>query len=266
MRSFVVTDDGFVGTYVRPAQVTAPAPAVVFLGGTGGGDPRESAELFAARGIPALSVAYFGAPGLPPSLSDIALEYFDRPLAWLRSQPEVDPGRVWIAGVSAGSEAAELVAAARPGLVHGALAIAPSSVSHCSFAVGCPTPAWLAHQRPVAATGQFDITTPTDNPRAVIKVEQIAGPVLLVCGEADLVWESCRYADAIVQRRRDHHPARSTTLLSYPSAGHGLILLAPFVPRAVPPPQARMYGATPLANDEALADAWPKILHAIRTT
>ena len=134
------------------------------------------------------------------------------------------------------------------------------------FAVGCPTPAWLADHRPVSATGQFDVAAPTDNPQAVIKVEQIAGPVLLVCGQADLVWESCRYADAIVQRRRNHHPTRSSTLLSYPSAGHGLILLAPFVPRAVPPPQARMYGATPLANDEALADAWPKILHAIRST
>lgn len=264
IRQFNVYADGFAGTYVRPSGPATRGPAVLFLGGTGGGEPRYAADYFAARGIPALSVAYFGVPDLSPSLTGIPLEYFARPLTWLRSRPEIDPDRVWIAGVSAGSEAAALVAADRPDLVHGLLALAPSSVAHCAFAAGCPTPAWLRAGRPVPATGQYDLTTPTDDPGAVIEVERIRGPVLAVCGEADLVWDSCGYAAAMLQRRHGRAADRRDLLLSYPDAGHGLILLAPFVPRLAAPPDARMSGSTTTANDEALADAWPKILRRIR--
>ncbi len=261
-QTFGVNDHGFVGTYFAPADVSSRSPAVLVLGGTGGGDPAYAARQFAARGIPALSVAYFGSPGLSPSLTNIALEYFDRPLTWLRAQPQVDPGRVWIVGVSAGSEAAALVAVDRPRLVHGLVAVAPSSVAHCSFAAGCPAPAWLRDGRPVPATGQFDAIAPTDNPRSVIKTENIPGPVLTVCGEQDVVWDSCGYAEAILQRRSQTRPHRrpADELLSYPNAGHGLILLTPYQPRQAPPPEARMAGSTPTANDQALADAWPRVL------
>jgi pimeloyl-ACP methyl ester carboxylesterase len=192
------------------------------------------------------------------------LQYFARPLAWLRSQPEIDPDRVWIAGVSAGTEAAALVAADRPNLVHGLLVLAPSSVAHCSFSIGCPTPAWLRDGQDVPATGQFDMTTPTDTPGSAIKVERIRGPVVAVCGDADLIWDSCRYAAALFQRRHGRAADHRDLLLSYPDAGHGLILLAPFVPRLAPPVEARMSGSTPTANDEALADAWPRIVARIR--
>ena len=66
------------------------------------------AGLFASHGYPALSVAYFGAPGLPKTLSSIPLEYFTGALTWLRKQPGVDPSRVWIYSGSRGSEAAEI--------------------------------------------------------------------------------------------------------------------------------------------------------------
>ncbi len=261
VQAFGFNAAGFVGTYVAPSS-RSRAPAVLVIGGTGGGDPAYAARQFAARGVPALSVAYFGGFGLSPSLAGITLEYFDRPLAWLRAQPEVDPGRVWIVGASAGTEAAALVAVGRPALVHGLVAVAPSSVAHCSFAHGCPTPAWLRDGRPVPATGQFDTTAPTDNPRAVIKIDRIPGPVLVVCGGQDVVWDSCRYAEAILQRRQRARPQHTPAdeLLSYPNAGHGLIQLTPYLPRQAPPIEARMSGSTPTANDQALADAWPKIL------
>ncbi len=266
VRTFTVRQDGFSGTYVRPAVPAGrPGPAVLFVGGTGGGEPRYAADYLAARGIAALSIAYFAGTDLPPSLADIALESFDGPLRWLHDQPDVDPRRVWIAGVSAGSEAAELVAVQRPGLVHGLIAVAPSSVSHCSFTFGCPTPSWLSDRRPVPATGEIDVIEPGDEPRAVIPVERFPGPVLAVCGRSDLVWNSCLYAGAILQRRRDHHLGARDEILDYPEAGHGLILLAPLDPRREPPPDARMYGATRTANDRALADAWPKILEFLRT-
>lgn len=64
LRTFTMPADGFVGTYVRPAGARR-GPAVLVMGGSEGGDPAYGATILAARGIPALSVAYFKAPGLP---------------------------------------------------------------------------------------------------------------------------------------------------------------------------------------------------------
>ncbi len=267
-RTFSVAADGFVGTYLRPAGAVR-GPAVLVLGGSEGGDPAFSASILAARGVPALSVAYFKAPGLPSTLENIPLEYFDAPLRWLRRQPEVDPARVWISGGSRGSEAAALVAAGRPGLVHGLLDLSPSATANCAYVPGghdlCPGPAWLRGGRPVPYTALLDTPAPTDQRRAVIPVEKIDGPVLTLCGGADLLWSSCAYADAIQRRLRQHHSRFPHLALSYPDAGHAVDLPMPFEPLAPLPADALpTYGSTPTANDQARADAWTKILAFVR--
>jgi dienelactone hydrolase len=253
---------------VRPAGAVR-GPAVLVLGGSEGGDPVFSASVLAARGIPALSVAYFRAPGLPSALKDIPLEYFDAPLRWLRRQPEVDPARVWISGGSRGSEAAALVAAGRPGLVHGLLDLSPSATANCAYVPGghtpCPGPAWLRDGRPVPYAGLAGATATGQESRSAIPVERIDGPVLTLCGGADLLWSSCAYADAIQQRLQAHHTRFPHLALSYPDAGHAIDLPMPFEPMA-PPAAAALptYGSTPTANDQARADAWGKVLAFVR--
>ena len=68
------------------------------------------AALLAAHGYPALTVAYFDWPGLPPALDGIPLEYFETAGKILASQPQVDPAHVLAMGYSRGSEAALLLA------------------------------------------------------------------------------------------------------------------------------------------------------------
>ena len=267
MRTFTLASDGFVGAYVKPAGVPR-GPAVLVLGGSEGGAPTFSAETLAARGIPALSVAYFKAPGLPADLKNIPLEYFDPPLHWLRRQPEVDPARVWISGSSRGSEAAALVAAARPALVHGLLDLSPSSTAHCAYAPStgqaCPGPAWRRGGRPVPYTRQLD-AVPARDPGAMIAFEKITGPVLTLCGGADQLWDSCRYSDAIQQRLQQHRSRFPRLALSYPDAGHAVDFPMPFEAFGPAQPDALpTYGSTPTANDQARADAWPKLLAFVR--
>lgn len=64
--------------------------------------------------------------------------------------------------------------------------------------------------------------TPTDDPDAAIAVEKINGPVLTLCGEADQLWDSCRYSDAIQQRLAQHQTPFPRAALSYPDADHAI--------------------------------------------
>ena len=51
-------------------------------------------------------------------------------------------------------------------------------------------------------------------------MERIGGPVLLACGEQDLIWPSCGNVDAITERLRAHRFAHPVTALRNPDAGH----------------------------------------------
>lgn len=263
-RTFTMAEDGFAGTYVGLAGASQ-GPAVMVLGGSEGGDPFFAAEVFAARGIPALSVAYYRAPGLPDALVDIPLEYFDKPLQWLSRQPAVDADRLWVSGTSRGSEAATLIATNQPDLVHGLLAMAPSSAANCGFdprTGGCfNRSAWEQKGRPLPYTREWNNPTPSDTPQAVFRVEQINGPVATVCGGFDQQWNACRYGEAIHQRLQKQNFRHPRLELSYPDAGHGVGFPVPFQPKVAETPQNA--GATLTANDQARADVWPKLLQFI---
>ena len=74
-----IADSGFYGSYYTRANIAERAPAILLLGGSEGGLPSGPlVTTLAARGFPTLSLAYFGAPGLPPALANIPLEYFEK--------------------------------------------------------------------------------------------------------------------------------------------------------------------------------------------
>jgi uncharacterized protein len=155
-------------------------------------------------------------------LHNIPLEYVTKALKVLRAQPGVDPRHVLVAGVSRGGEAALLLGAHFPQLVNGVIAGVPSSVVNPGERPDASKPAWTLGGRPLPAVSPSEFGRPdqTSNPRAVIPVERIRGPVLLACGEQDLRWPSCGYVDAITARLRAHRFAHPVTALRYPDAGH----------------------------------------------
>jgi dienelactone hydrolase len=247
--------DGFIGQFWRPAGITAHRPAVLVLGGSSGGLPALATAFLASSGYPALGVAYFREPGLPATLSEIPLEYFARALRWLRHQPGVDPSRVAVAGISRGSEAAQLLGAYYPGLVHAVIASVPSNVALCSYP-GCAGPAWALHGRALPYTRQFDDPAPTDDPAAILPDQRIRGPVFLDCGEADQTWISCPYARAILGLLDTHHDRWTHVLYAYPGAGHWVGSLVPYEPY---PGGARLDPSYP-ADQRALPLLWQHLL------
>lgn len=217
------TKGGIYGNLYLPKHTAGRRPAVLVFSGSGGGLTTSfAAALLAAHGYPSLALAYFKAPGLPQTLHNVALEYFTSALEPLRAQPGVDPRHVLVAGVSRGGEAALLLGAYFPRLVNGVVAGVPSSVVNPGERPDASRPAWTLGGRPLPAVSPSEFGRPdqTSNPRAVIPVERIRGPVLLACGGQDLRWPSCGYVDAITARLRAHRFAHPVTALRYPDAGH----------------------------------------------
>jgi dienelactone hydrolase len=253
---------GIYGNLYLPKNAAARRPGVLVFGGSDGGlSTGFAAGLLAAHGYPSLALAYFKAPGLPRTLHNIPLEYFTNALGVLRAQPGVDPRHVLVMGVSRGGEAALLLGAYFPRLVNGVIAGVPSAVVNPGAWPDASQPAWTLRGRPLPAVSPADFgqPNPPGKPRAVIPVERIRGPILLACGEQDVVWPSCAYTDAITARLRAHRFAYPVTALRYRDAGH---LVGGFTAyyASLTDDALTSSGGTVAATQAAQADAHAKLL------
>ena len=237
------TRDGLVAHYWTGPPGAHGSTAVLALGGSEGGYGNGlQARLLASHGYSVLELAYFGAPGVPDELRAIPLEYLARALRWLHARPGVE--HVVVVGASRGGELALLVASTYPALVQAVAAYAPG------YAV--VPGSWTRLGEPVPSAADPD-------PR--IPVERIRGPVLLVAGAADQVWNAA-YAVSAVDDRRDAH-GEQTEGLTFPEAGHGITLAVPYLPVAT---EFTLNGFTLVSGGTRQADAlarnaaWPRLL------
>ncbi|CAH1649513.1 Palmitoyl-CoA hydrolase [Hyphomicrobiales bacterium] len=293
-----LAEDGLVGTLFLP-DGAGPHPAIVILNGSGGGINEPRAALWASRGVAALALGYFGAPGLPKYISNTPLEYFARGLDWLRATVRPLNGFVAVAGQSRGGELALLLGATFPERVSAVLGYVPSAFVHGGQAAADPAPGlgrdgpcWtlagkpLVHQWQDNATASWkpydEATTvrrnadamltalgdPAAMARARIPVERIVGPVLLISGGDDGAWPSDLYS-LIVQSSllAAGHP-HEVVWRNWPAAGHSILF--PYTPatriahRHPVSGIATTMGGTPMANAEANAGAWAEALAFIR--
>jgi pimeloyl-ACP methyl ester carboxylesterase len=151
---------------------------------------RYQAALLASHGYPALALGYFALPGLPAILENIPIEYFATAARTL-------PGPVRVLGNSRGTEAALLVSALYPDLVHGTVLYAPAD--HVGPAFPSLRNAWTVGGKPQTA----------------IPFRQIVGPVLAFAGTDDRIWGSATAAGTIQQ-------ATGGQSVLYPDAGHNV--------------------------------------------
>lgn len=267
-----VAAEGIDGVFYRkPGGSTGkPRPAILAFGGSEGGNSMSFVgDALAASGFPTLTLAYFHARGLPRHLTTIPLEYFAKGLRWLAGQPGVDPRRIYILGVSRGSEAAQLVAVHYPKLVYGVVLGVPSGVVQEGLTGGtglssrpAGVSAWSFHGKPFPYAVHLNNPHPALVPESVIPVERIRGPMFLVCGGSDQVWSSCPFSQAIMERLATHHDRFAHVLAAYPDAGHGVGFLVPYEPNAA----AGSAGGRPHPDQLALAEVWPRLITFLHTT
>ncbi len=206
------------------------------------------------------------------------LETFSIALEWLKARPGVDGDRIAIVGASKGAEAALLVAT-RHAEIDAVVAGMPSSVAWQGMSwegevkgsswteAGEPVPyVPYASDLPFENLGELyanSLSRLGKRADAIIPVEAISGPVLLICGEADSLWPSCPMARQVAERARSHQGAPQVTILAYEDADHAVY--GP--PLKDENPQGLDFlGGSNEGNAKVRADGWPKVIAYLRET
>ncbi len=251
------------GMFFLP-QGDGPKPAVLVLGGSEGGLPFLRGAWLASHGYVAFALAYFRYEGVPTQLEAIPLEYFGAALAWMKQRPEIDPNHIAVMGSSRGGELALQLGALYPD-IKAVVAYVPSNVRRRACCGDNAVPyAWTLQGKPLAWIGGNEHDPEAVN-RASIAVERIGGPVLMIGGQQDHVWESSRMvSEAAARLRRSHFPYEVDTLI-YPHAGH-----IAGRPEIVPEWHGQLrhpvsgkptdFGGSPEGNALSSIDAIPKVL------
>lgn len=242
-----LNQDGLVGAMYAPTD-GEKHPVVVTFGGSEGGllSAETDAAYLAGLGYTALGLAYFNSTGLPNSLSEIPLEYFERAMSWLDGRPEADATKLALMGGSRGGELALLLGATFP-RVSAVVARVPSGVLWGAPQFSGPEKAsWTLEGEPLPFVPMVDAAptsiadtdgtklwayTPTFHAAlgaataaqidaATPRVENTKGPILLIGGADDQVWPSCALAEYAMARLDEHKKTHEDELLCIPDAGH----------------------------------------------
>ncbi|WP_307865283.1 acyl-CoA thioester hydrolase/BAAT C-terminal domain-containing protein [Streptomyces montanisoli] len=256
--------------------------AVLVLGGSGGEIAGERCSLLAAAGLTALSVRWFGGPGQPPGICEVALETFSAAVDLLLRR---GARQVGVLGESKGAEAA-LLLAVHDARVAAVVAISPTSLVWANLGPGAdgrshpPRSSWLhrgaalpftpydaAYLPQPPGTGPARLrelyehsarTYPGRAAEAAIAVERTTARLVLVAGGADAMWPSLPYARELEERVR--RGGGTAVVVTDPGAGHH-----PLLPGEAPLGAAPLYalGGDPRSDAALGAAAWPHILSAL---
>jgi dienelactone hydrolase len=266
----------------------APLPGVLVIGGSDGGPGAPGvAMLLASHGFAALSLSYFGDVGLPATLENIPLEYFQKALSGMRSQPDIDAQSIAIYAESRGTEAALFTAATDPGIC-AVIARSPSftfwsgiTKAHLPGKAawtyqGQPQP-YIANAlypafiftylwdrvagKPVPQTPLFleNLQHTTSQEAIAIPVERIHAPIMLLAGTDDQIWPSRLMAERIMARLSSKAHAYPDQSLTFADVGHAIPYV--YLPtRGNWQESSFAVGGSPEGMARAQASAWPQIL------
>jgi dienelactone hydrolase len=205
--------------YVPPGPAR---PLLVGLGGAEGGNSwtrdhwQAQRERFQQQGYAFLALGYFGLPNTPEKLDRIALEGVHDAIRAAQADPSVSDECVILLGGSKGAELA-LVLASRYPDIDAVIALAPGDTVFPAHSEAMNTSSWSHHGEPLpfapipwaatldlilgdihAVMEQALAGATTD--AALIDVERIAGPILLVAATDDEMWPSVRMSQRLIQR------------------------------------------------------------------
>ena len=273
----VIRTPDLVAEYFAADAAKASPGAVIVLGGSEGGlgGSRNLARRLAAEGFAAIAVSYFGEAGQSPKLNEVPIEPVDRALAWLTARPDIH-GPIAIMGVSKGAELALLTASRNPAIKAVVVGV-PSNVvwAGIDMAGGPVGSSWTSGGTPLpyahydfskGFTSIFNLyndSLPTAPADAEIPVEAIAGPVMMISGEADTLWPSSEMARRVEARLHAHGFRYPVVNIAYPAAGHAAFG-APVMADAPGLQGALGVGGTIEGLVAARADGWPRVLAFLR--
>ena len=271
-----IDHDELVGYYYAPPG-DEPTPAVITLHGSEGVPMIVPAALLAMRGFAVLALQYFGTDPLSDTLSDLPLEYVETAIEWLLERDRVDADRVGLYGGSRGGELA-LLAGSEFDTVGPVVSINGSGVvwpgrfeGESSWTIdgeSVPYVPYVEHENwgtrteEPAFTASFEEAYPERREQATIPVEEIHGPILLVSGGDDKLWNAETFQDVSATRLEaaDHEAFEHRV---YEDAGHSIA--PPYGPVIGRDSGPRFdLGGTPAGTAEADVDFWPRAIETLR--
>lgn len=252
-----IDHDELVGRLVTPPDGD-PAPGVLVLHGSAGEPDVDVAAKLAANGFAALALRYFGIGELRDDLVEIPLEYVETAIEWLLDHERTTGGTVGIHGMSRGGELALLAGSQLDG-VGAVVSIAGSGVVAPGLDGDGPaeTSAWSLDGEPVPyLDAPVEGATREEIEPATIPVENVDGPVLLVSGTDDEVWNALE-RQRVAESRLDERGHPEFEHLVYEGAGH--MIRPPYVPVG----GSGRGGGSNEANAYASHDYWPTVLETL---
>jgi dienelactone hydrolase len=268
VRKIPLHENDLRGVLYLPAT-TDPRPGVLVVGGSNGGLPTREAAWLASHGYAALALAYFHYEDLPPLLEAIPLEYFGKALSWMMKRPEIQPEHLAVMGSSRGGELAlQLGSMYAP--IHAVVAYVPANVrfpsccglTHVAYA-------WTWKGQPLTFVPPRQLNRAAIAIEAAIHVEGTAGPILVISGEDDHIWDSSGMAESVIARLKNAHFTYNFAHLKYPHAGHsaGHPDILPAWHGAIRHPVSGNeihLGGSPAGDAASSLDAGPKVLEFLR--
>lgn len=255
MKRFTVSSDGFHGFLHTPEADAFPGKAVIVVGGSEGNDQVAvgTGRRFAENGIHALGVCYWNAPGLPGELIEVPAESIENAVKYLKVSGFE---KIAMYGISKGGELTLLAASLIPEITC-AVAVCPLHVvmagikgngstlrkgfaNRSSFTWrGKPLPfvpartsiagvLWrLITKRQIEMQFMYEKALTRAPEQALIPVEKINGPILLICPEDDSMWPSDTACAAVEQRLKGNKHPFPVKRLTYKYASHILVPMDP---------------------------------------
>lgn len=241
--------DGFHGELFRPDRDSYPGRALICFSGSDAKFQlsRMLARTFQSHGLTAMALAYVKEEGLPKQFCHVPIDSLEAAAKRLHGMGYEKVG-LW--GLSKGAELALTAGSLLPGLVNAVVAVAPMNTVCQGFCKGkgisiAPGSSWSFHGEELPYTrfalekfplGQvlrnsirakeltmYDLYLPLvnkPNPAAIIRVEQITGPVLLISSKMDTMWPSAAAAERIMERLREKKFPYFYQHLNYDYGGH----------------------------------------------
>lgn len=244
-----IIPDGFYGELFRPEQDDYPGKVLICFSGSDGKFQltRMLAQVFQARGLTVLALAYVMEEGLPRQFYHVPIDLLE---AAAKRLHDMGYEKVGLWGISKGAELALTAGSLLPGLINGVVAVAPMNTVCQGFATGKGITillgsSWSFHGEEVPYTGfgidrfplghvlgksirareltMHDLYLPlvkNPNPDAVIRAEKITGPILLISSKMDTMWPSQAAAEQLMKRLQEHDFPYFYRHLSYDYGSH----------------------------------------------
>lgn len=282
-----IREDGLVASlFIPPSE--KPLPVIITLSGSNGGLGENRAKLLASHGFSVLALGYFGVEGLPSTLENIPLEYFEKAFNWLEHRKDVNGNCIGLYGASRCAELALILGSIFPNKIQAIVATVPSNVIFAGLG-NKRIPAWIYQEKPVGPDAPVPLTDTSngrgqspeypiattldflkglsDHPQefleAEIPVEKIKSPLLLISGGDDQMWPSSLFSQKIMDRLKEKNSTIVRNHLEYPLAGH--LINIPFLPSEsiYYHPHGKLWfsmGGSSKEDNLASLDSWKKLI------